>query len=80
MNDGDGLAMTIRDLARGATDARVIVRRLTTHQVATSDSPGLAEGAPGRAVALTTRGEGGTTLRYFMVGKDSLDDEAVVLG
>jgi len=76
------LGRALEQLARGAADTTVAVQRVTTAQwrwgeetLITATAMGLAGG-----VHLTSKGDGGHTLRYFMVGKDGLYDPSVVLG
>ena len=76
-------ARTLRDLSRRATQARVDVRRLTTRQAAVGEDVLNAVTSDGAAsgTALTMSDEGGTTVKYFMVGKDGFGlGESWVLG
>ncbi|MGI6350769.1 MAG: hypothetical protein ACOX6M_03605 [Armatimonadota bacterium] len=81
MNPETRLGDALRGLARGATGSRTLARRLTTRQAATADEllRRLATDGPPGAVALTP-GASRPGARYFMVGKDGLADEEVVLG
>lgn len=81
MNPETRLGDALRGLARGATGSRALARRLTTRQAATVDGllQRLATDGLAGAVALTP-GADEPGVRYFMVGKDGLDDEGVVLG
>ncbi len=69
-------------LREATRQVRVGIRALTTHQVAWGDAVAEAAstGRAAGAVALTSEGAGGATMRHFMVGKDGLDDATVVLG
>lgn len=82
MNREGALGRALEQLARGAADATVAVQRVTTAQwrwgedsILSATSQGLTGG-----VHLTGKGGEDGTLRYFMVGKDGLDDPSVVLG
>jgi hypothetical protein len=82
MVSGDDVARAVEALAQGALDAQVRIVRLTTVQWDTG--PGAASmvtrtGLSG-GTALSSSGPGGSTLRFFMVGRDNLDSEQVVLG
>jgi hypothetical protein len=81
MNPETRLGDALRGLARGAIGSRTLVRRLTTRQAATADGllQRLATDGLARAVTLTP-GASQPGTRYFMVGKNGLDDEGVVLG
>jgi hypothetical protein len=69
-------------LARGATDQRVRIRGLTTEQQlhGLAHSLAVTTEALTATVALTALGAASATLRFLMIGKDTLDDDSVVLG
>lgn len=69
------LCDALRDLARGAAGTRTLIRHLTTRQASTAAPTAL----PTSPVALTP-GPALPGARYLMVGKDTLDNEQVVLG